>query len=269
MTGVVSQAGTARVLPTPSYVVGRILHQKYLTYKNSWIAFLTGFLEPVFYLFSIGVGVGKLIESFGFGGHTIGYAEFVAPGMLAAAAMNGAIFDATFNFYHHLKFDKVFTQWLATPLTTRDIARGELAWTLVRGGLYSSAFLAVMLGMGLVRSWWALLALPGALLIACAFASIGMALTTFMRSWQDFEYVTLGTLPLMLFSATFFPLTAFPTGVQWLVEVTPLYRGVVLMRELCTGYLSWEAVASVAYLVVLAGAGLIVVRRRLDALLLG
>jgi hypothetical protein len=74
-----SQAVTARVLPTPSYVVGRILHQKYLTYKNSWIAFLTGFLEPVFYLFSIGVGVGKLIESFGFGGHTIGYAEFVAP----------------------------------------------------------------------------------------------------------------------------------------------------------------------------------------------
>jgi lipooligosaccharide transport system permease protein len=96
-----------------------------------------------------------------------------------------------------------------------------------------------------------------------------MALTTYMRSWQDFEYVTLASLPLFLFSATFFPLSAFPTGVQWLVEITPLYRGVVLMRELCTGYLGWEAVASVVYLVILAVAGLVVVRRRLDALLLG
>ena len=259
----------AVALPTPSYYVGRILHRKYLTYKNSWIAFLTGFLEPVFYLFSIGIGVGKLIETFPFHGHAIGYADFVAPGMLAAAAMNGAIFDATFNFYHHLKFDKVFVQWLSTPITTADIARGELVWTLVRGGMYSGVFLVVMLAMGLVHSWWALLVLPGTTLIACAFAAVGMALTTFMRSWQDFDYVTLGTLPLMLFSATFFPVTAFPEGLRWLVEVTPLYRGVALMRELCTGYVGWESLASVGYLLVLTGIGMAVVRRRLDVLLLG
>lgn len=256
-------------LPTPSYFVGRMLHHKYLTYKNSWIAFLTGFFEPVFYLFSIGIGVGKLIEIFTYHGHSVGYADFVAPGMLAAAAMNGAIFDATFNFYHHLKFDKVFVQWLATPLTTRDIARGEIAWTLVRGGAYSAAFLVVMLAMGMVHSWWALLALPGTLLIAAAFAAIGMALTTYMRSWQDFDYVTLATLPLMLFSATFFPLTAFPSGMRWIVEITPLYRGVELMRELTTGYVGWGAVASIVYLVVLAVIGLAICRRRLDVLLLG
>lgn len=260
--------GARPAVPTPSYFVGRILHRKYLTYRNSWIAFLTGFLEPVFYLFSIGIGVGKLIESFPFHGHEIGYADFVAPGMLAAAAMNGAIFDATFNFYHHLKFDKVFIQWLSTPLTTGDIARGELTWTLVRGGLYSGAFLVVMVGMDLVHSWWALLALPGTLLIAGAFASIGMALTTYMRSWQDFDYVTLGTLPLMLFSATFFPVTAFPAALQWLVEITPLYRGAVLMRELTTGYVTWESAASVVYLAALAAWGLVVVRRRLTVLLL-
>ena len=257
-----------RTLPGPTYYVGRILHRKYLVYRNSWVAFLTGFLEPVFYLFSIGIGVGKLVEVFTFHGHGIGYADFVAPGMLAAAAMNGAVFDATFNFYHHLKFDKVFIQWLSTPLTTGDIARGELTWTLVRGGLYSGAFLLVMLGMGLVHSWWALLALPGTLLIAGAFASIGMALTTYMRSWQDFDYVTLGTLPLMLFSATFFPVTAFPAALQWLVEITPLYRGAVLMRELTTGYVTWESAASVVYLAALAAWGLVVVRRRLTVLLL-
>ena len=95
-----------------------------------------------------------------------------------------------------------------------------------------------------------------------------MALTTYMRSWQDFEYVTLATLPLFLFSATFFPLSAFPTAVQWVVEVTPLYRGVVLVRELTTGVVTWESAVSVVYLVAMGLVGLVIVGRRLDKLLL-
>ena len=165
----------------------------------------------------------------------IPYAEFVAPGMLAASAMNGSVLDSTFNFFFKLKYNKLFDQMLATPLTTTDVARGELTWSLLRGGIYSLAFLLVMVAMGLVHSWWAVLAAPAALLIGFAFGGAAMALTTYMRSWQDFDYVTLGTLPLFLFSATFFPITAFPTWLQWVVEVTPLYRGVVLVRELTTG----------------------------------
>lgn len=122
------------VLRGPAYYALRVLHRKYLVYRNSWLAFLTGFLEPVFYLFSIGVGVGALVHGFDFHGERLSYAQFVAPGMLAAAAMNGALFDATFNFFHHLKFDKLFEQWLATPMRPGDIARGEVAWTVVRGG---------------------------------------------------------------------------------------------------------------------------------------
>jgi lipooligosaccharide transport system permease protein len=95
-----------------------------------------------------------------------------------------------------------------------------------------------------------------------------MALTTYMRSWQDFEYVTLATLPLFLFSATFFPINAFPTAVQWVVQVTPLYRGVVLVRELTTGVVTWESAASVVYLVAMGLAGFVIVGRRLDKLLL-
>ena len=95
-----------------------------------------------------------------------------------------------------------------------------------------------------------------------------MALTTYMRSWQDFEYVTLATLPLFLFSATFFPVTAFPDWLRWVVEVTPLYRGVVLCRELTTGSLTWAAAVSVVYLLAMGLGGLLLVRRRLDALLL-
>ena len=113
-----------------------------------WKLFLTGFLEPVFYLLSIGIGVGQLIETFEFNGQQIPYAEFVAPGMLAASAFNGALIDSTFNVFFKLKYDKLYDQMLATPLTTDDIARGEIVWGQLRGGSYSAAFLLVMAAMG-------------------------------------------------------------------------------------------------------------------------
>lgn len=252
----------------PMSAAGVVVHRNYLTYRRVWWVFLTGFLEPVFFLFSIGVGVGRLVPGFEVDGQMIEYAAFVAPGMLAASAMNGTLLDATMNFYFKLKFSKTFEQMLATPLTTRDIAIGELLWSLARGGTYSLAFLLLMVALGLVSSWWALLVLPAALLIGLAFGAVGMALTTFMRSFQDFEWVTIATLPLFLFSATFFPVTAFPGWLQWVVEVTPLYRGVVLVRELTTGSVSLGSAFSVVYLVAFAIAGMVVVRRRLDRLLL-
>lgn len=247
---------------------GLILQRNFLAYRRVWWIFATGFLEPVFYLFSIGVGVGALIGGFEVGGREIPYAEFVAPGMLAASAMNGAVLDSTFNFFFKLKYSKLFDQMLATPLTTTDIARGELAWSLLRGGVYSLGFLLVMLAMGLVSSWWAVLVLPATLLIGLAFGAVAMALTTYMRSWQDFELVTLSTLPMFLFSATFFPVTTYPGALRWVVEATPLYRGVVLCRELTTGAVSWDSAVSVVYLVAMGVAGLLVARRRLDSLLL-
>jgi lipooligosaccharide transport system permease protein len=245
-----------------------LLYRNYLSYRSGWYIFVSGFLEPVFYLFSIGVGVGKLIESFELNGQTVEYAAFVAPGMLAASAMNGAVLDSTFNFFFKLKFTKLYDQILATPMSTADVARGELTWSLLRGGIYSAGFLVVMAAMELIGSWWAVLALPATLLVGFAFAGAGLALTTYMRSWQDFEYVTLATIPMFLFSATFFPITAFPEALGWVVELTPLYRAVVLCRELTTGALSYGSLFSVAYLLAMGLAGLYVARRRLDALLL-
>lgn len=252
----------------PGQATGLLLQRNYIAYRSAWWIFVSGFLEPVFYLFSIGVGVGQLISGFEFNGEVIPYADFVAPGMLAASAMNGSVLDATYNFFFKLKYNKLFDQMLATPLTTADIARGELSWSLLRGGIYSAVFLLVMVTMGLVHSWWALLAVPAALLIGAAFGAVGMALTTFMRSWQDFDYVTLAQLPLFLFSATFFPLSAFPDWVAGVVEFTPLYRAVVLVRELTTGSVTWASGASVVYLLTLVVLGLLVVGRRLDRLLL-
>ena len=195
--------------------------------------------------------------------------RLTALSLLASTALNGAIMDSTFNVFFKLKYDKLYDQMLATPLSTGDIARGEITWGLLRGSVYSAAFLVVMVAMGLVESWWAVLALPAAILIAFAFSAVCMALTTWMKSWQDFDKITLAQMPLFLFSATFFPIEAFGNGVlRWVVEATPLYRGVVLCRELTTGVVTWESAVSVVYLVLMGLAGLFVVRRRLDALLL-
>ena len=254
---------------TPAAATRVLVLRNYVVYKDAWKLFITGFLEPVFYLFSIGIGVGQLIDTFEFHGEAVPYAEFVAPAMLATSAFNGALLDSTYNVFFKLKYEKLYDQMLATPLSTSDIARGEIAWGLMRGSVYSAAFLVVMAAMGLTQSWWALLALPAAILIAFAFSAVCMAVTTWMKSWQDFDKITLVQMPLFLFSATFFPVEAFGDGVlRWVVEATPLYRGVVLCRELTTGVVTWGSAVSVVYLVVMGIAGLLVVRRRLDKLLL-
>jgi len=269
VSAIANGSGYSDVRPLTSFQAVRLLVlRNYIVYRQAWKLFLTGFLEPVFYLLSIGIGVGQLIDTFEFNGQAIPYAEFVAPAMLAASAFNGALLDSTYNVFFKLKYDKLYDQMLATPLSTADIARGEIAWGQLRGGSYSAAFLLVMAALGLIQSWWALLALPAALLIGFAFSAVFMAATTWMTSWQDFDKITLVQLPLFLFSATFFPITAFDGWLRWVVEVTPLYRGVVLCRELTTGALSWASAVSVVYLLVMGLVGLVIVRKRLERLLL-
>ncbi|MCW2834041.1 MAG: transporter [Nocardioides sp.] len=252
----------------PARAAWLLVTRSCIVYRQAWKLFLTGFLEPVFFLFSIGIGVGQLIESFEVNGQAIPYAEFVAPGMLAVSAFNGALMDSTYNVFFKLKYDKLYDQMLATPLTTADIARGEIIWGQLRGSSYSAAFLLLMWAMGMLHSWTAVLALPATLLIGFAFSAVCMAATTWMTSWQDFEKITLIQLPLFLFSATFFPISTYDGWLRWVVEATPLYRGVVLCRELTLGQPGWASVVSVVYLVVMGLIGLYVVRRRLDKLLL-
>jgi lipooligosaccharide transport system permease protein len=245
-----------------------MVRRNFLVYRQAWVVFLTGFAEPVLYLFSIGIGVGQMIEGFTVNGRLVSYAAFVAPGMLAASSMNGALLDSTFGIFFKLRYDKVYDGVLATPMRTVDVARGELVWSLLRSAVYSAGFLGVMAAMGLVSSWWAVLAWPATWLIGFAFAGAGMACTTYMTSWQDFEYIQLAVVPMFLFSATFFPVAAFDGALRWVVEVSPLYRGVALVRELTTGAVSVDSLWSVAYLLVMGSVGLAVASRRFDALLL-
>lgn len=262
---------TARVVPVPLRLGGgrHIVERNFLMYRRSWIVFLSGFFEPVFYLLSIGIGVAQLVGDFTLSdGTTIGYAAFVAPAMLASSAMNGAIFDSTYNIFFRMKYAKLYDSMLATPLRPWDVATGEVTWALLRGACYSAMFILVMLAMGLVESWWAVVALPASVLIGFAFAGAGMALTTFMRSWQDFEFVQLAIIPMFLFSATFYPVETYPAAIRWLVEITPLYQGVVLERAFTTGTVGWSLLINAFYLAAMGTLGMYVASRRLGKLLL-
>jgi lipooligosaccharide transport system permease protein len=247
----------------------RLIERNLYVYKNTWLVLLSGFFEPLFYLLSIGFGLGALIGTIpGPGGEPIPYQLFVAPALLASAAMNGAIAESTFNFFFKLNYNKTFSSILSTPLSPGDVAVGELTWALIRGGLYAVGFMVVMVILGLVVSPWVVLAIPAALLVGFAFGAVGMAATSFMKTWQDFDLIQLVILPLFLFSATFFPLEAYPPALQTVVQLTPLYQGVDLIRSLVVGAISPVLLVHVAYLLVMGFAGLFVVSRRLDKLLL-
>jgi lipooligosaccharide transport system permease protein len=260
-----------RVLP-PGLYAGRarmLVVRSALASRSIWLAIVSGFFEPLFFLVAMGQGLGSLVGTVvGPAGQQLSYAAFIAPGLLAASAMNGAVYDATFSFFIKLKYAKLYDAMLATPLGPVDIALGEIGWALLRGGMYSAGFLSVMLAAGLIFSPWAFLALPAALFVAFAFAAIGIAATSFMRSWQDFDLVQLVVLPMFLFSATFFPLSVYAPGVRWLVQAFPLYHAVALMRGLTTGVVGWPALGHLAYFVVMAALGLGVASRRLKILLL-
>jgi lipooligosaccharide transport system permease protein len=259
---------------TPVFAFGsrralRIIERNLLVYKHGWLVLLSGFFEPLFYLLSIGFGLGRLVgDVAGPGGEPISYALFVAPALLAASSMNGAITESTFNFFFKLNYDKTFASILTTPMSPADISLGELVWALIRGALYTIGFLAVMAVFGLVRSPLILLTLPGALLIGFAFAAVGMAATSFMRTWQDFDLIQLVILPMFLFSGTFFPLDNMPDAARLIVQLTPLYHGVDLLRTLSVGVVGPDTLVHVVYLAVMGLIGLAIVSRRLDRLLL-
>jgi lipooligosaccharide transport system permease protein len=246
-----------------------LVERNLYVYRRTWLVILTGFFEPLFYLGSIGFGLGALVGAVtGPGGGAISYQLFVAPALLASAAMNGAIAEGTFNFFFKLNYNKTFDAILSTPLSPGDIAVGELVWALIRGGVYAVAFILVMVGLGLVASPLVILALPAALLIGFAFGGVAMAATSFMRTWQDFDLIQLVILPLFLFSGTFYPLDAYPEGLRFVVQLTPLYQGVDLLRSLVVGHLDPSLLVHVVYLAAMGVIGLAIVARRLDRLLL-
>jgi lipooligosaccharide transport system permease protein len=259
--------------PLPLSRPTRIVERNMRVYRHSFMVIFSGFFEPLFYLFSMGFGVGALIGNVPLdGGHSVPYAVFVAPALLASSAMNGAIYESSNNFFYKLKYAKLYDAIISTPMSLGDVARGEVMWALMRGALYAVGFLVVILvlgiaGTGLLTSPLGLLAFPAAMVVGFGFAGAGLAATTFVRTWRDFDYMQLAIMPMFLFSGTFYPIDSYPPALQAFVQATPLYRGVHLIRALTTGTPDATLLVDVAYLMAMGILGLAITSRRLVKLL--
>ena len=244
-----------------------IFERNFMVYRSQWLMLVSGFFEPLFYLLSIGIGLNKLVGNIPDGGRFISYATFVAPGMLATSAMNGAVIDSIFNTFFRLKISRSYEAVLATPLDVTDVALGEVWWALARAAIYAASFIVCMVLLGDAGSVWVVLCWPAAILTSFAFSCIGLAACTYMRSWQDFDLINLVQLPLFLFSATFFPISLYPRWLGALVAFSPLYQSAALLRGLSLGQFQWIMILRGGYLFALAIVGLALAARRFRRIL--
>ena len=250
-------SGNARIVVTRGLLATR---------TSNWAIVASGFFEPVFYLLAMGVGLGSFIGDVEVAGQDVSYAAFIAPALLAVSAMNGAVYDSTWNVFFKLRFAKLYQTMLTTRLGPLDVALGEVTYALLRGVAYATGFLIVMQVMGLNRSWTAILALPAVVLIAFAFASVGMAITSYMKTFQQMDWINFVMLPMFLFSATFYPITVYPEAIQWLIRALPLWHAVELVRGLTLGLTDAMTRVHVCYVVVMIAIGLVFTTKRLRAL---
>jgi lipooligosaccharide transport system permease protein len=228
-----------------------IVRRNVMVYRHTWALLLAEILEPVLYLGSVGLGIGELVGHLSGLGPHVRYAEFVAPALLATAAMNGSMNETTFLMYGRLAVERIYQPILATPLGVADIALGEVAWAVLRGTVVTTAFLGVVAALGLVHSPWALLAIPGAALIGFAFAATGVVVVTLLRGFADMQYIQLVMLPMFLFATTFYPLGVYPRPVQLAVECLPLYQSIELLRRPALGQIDHQLIVPVLYLLVM------------------
>jgi lipooligosaccharide transport system permease protein len=245
----------------------RMIQRNLMVYKHAWMVIFSGFFEPVFYLLSIGVGLGGMIGLV----DGIPYSAFVVPGLLASSCMNGAITDGFFNIWFKLHHEKTYDGILATPMRVADIAFGEMLWAVTRGSLYAATFIVVvsivgvLLGRPMILSPWVVLAIPAALLASASFSALALCATTFVRKIQDFDTVMgLAVLPMFLFCGAFFPISQLPGAVQWLIGLLPLYNAIEILRALTTGRIEWRILGHVAYLIAVGVTAFAIAMRRLE-----
>jgi lipooligosaccharide transport system permease protein len=247
-----------------------VLERGYFALKSStWMVVASGFVEPLIYLVAFGYGIGQFIDGVVDGnGNPISYAQFIAPALLATSAMNGAIYDSTWNVFFKMHFGRIYNGMLSTSMGTLDVALGEISWALLRGLAYAIGFMAIVTPLGLVPSWWGLLAIPASVLVAFGFAAVGMGITSYLKHRQQMQYIQLVMLPMFLFSGTFFPLDIYPEPVQWFIQALPLWQAIELIRGLTLGIMNWAMLGHVLYFVVMIIGGLYFTTRRLTALFL-
>ncbi len=236
---------------------------------QNWIIILSGFFEPLLYLLAMGYGLGGMIGTVpGPGGEQIPYVQFIAPALLASSAMNGAIYDSTWNVFFKLRFAKLYQAMVQTPLGPMDVALGEIFMALLRGLLYAIGFMGVLYGLGIVSGLRPLLMIPAAVLVAFGFASFGMGVTSYMKTFQQMDVINFVMLPMFMASSTLFPIELLPDAVQAVVKLLPLWHGIELMRQLASGIFTDLMPVHIAYFLIMTALGLWFTTRRLRKLFL-
>jgi len=258
-------------VPSTGELTVRALRCWLTVYRRIWRSSVwSSVLGPLFYLGALGYGLGSLVDKHGtarIGG--VPYPVFVAPAILATQAMNSALSEASFPVFGSVKWNKIYVAAQASPLRPADIFRGHLLFIVMRIALNSAVFILFMWAFAAIRSPWAVLLLPAAVLTGAAFAAPMAAWAVSLHKETAFSYVfRLGAVPMMLFSGTFFPVTQLPGWLQPVAYATPLWHGVALCRALSTGTVDAASMAiHVAYLGTLSAAGLyagaVTYRRRL------
>lgn len=218
----------------------RVLEYNARVFRRTWRGgVVMTFLAPIFFLASMGFGLGRFVDSAGTASGLLAgvpYAAWLAPGLLAAQAMQTAGFASTYPIMGRIVWDRIHHGMLATPITVAGIVLGELSWIAVRLTLVTGAFVLVMAAFGLVRSPLGLLAVPAAVLTGLAFAAPIVAFTATQPNDQGFNAIfRFGITPLFLFSGTFFPIEQLPAVIRPIAWVTPLWHGVELARDLVLG----------------------------------
>ncbi len=241
----------------------RVVEHNALVFRRLWrSSVMTSFFTPLFFLTSMGLGLGGLVNrgSGGVGG--VPYIDFLAPGLLAATAMQTAASECMYPILGKIMWDRIYDAMLATPLAVRDLLAGEVAWVTLRLLMVSSIFWVVMTAFGVAHGPESLLAIPAATLTGLAFATPILAFTSTRRNDTDFSAIFRFVItPLFLLGGAFFPISKLPLALQAVAWATPLAHGVALCRGLVLGSLiSGDAVLHVTVLAAYALAGVILAR---------
>ena len=227
-------------------------------YKRTWRGSVTtSFLYPVLYLSAMGLGLGSLVDHHAHLVDGVRYVDFLAPGLLAATAMQIGGNEAMYPVMAAIKWLRTYFAMLATPLTVVDVLVGHLAWIALRLVMVTSIYLAIMAAFGTASSALAVLAIPAGVLTGLAFAAPIAAFAATQQNDTGFSTLyRFGMIPLFLFSGTFFPISQLPGWLEPVAEASPLYHGVALCRGLTLGHLAaGPALVHVAFLLVLVGVG--------------
>lgn len=222
----------ADLIPSPRHVAS-VATRNARVFSKQWKGSLAPqFVDPLFYLVAMGYGLGTYVASI----NGVPYRDFIAPGLIASAAMWAASFECTYNVYIRMREYQLYDAVLSTPVEVQDLVAGDLAWSSVRATIYGTVFLVVVTAFGLIESWWAL-AIPAAVAVGgLAFSTLAYTFTSLIPRIDLYSYYfTLGITPMFLFSGIFFPFDRLPGWVEAVAWVTPLYHLVEVTRGLASG----------------------------------